>query len=498
MSISTLIALAVFAADTLYDRLGLARSADHRAIRKAWHLLALKEHPDKVNGDAAEKEAAAERFKRAAEAYEVLSDAALRERYDATGEIPDDKAKAEASAKSTGGAAGEEDEYGFDGQQQHSRPHQRSYGWGGRFDQFEVNLAQSRARRVRTLEGLRKLLQPSDGARRFGLIGFYRSGDDAMLKRQLRFPYPFAGWSLAAQGDGFWWEDAIQTVLVSVGELGGSQAGGLLSHFGLSHDARLPAVAWVRRDEAMSFELTSRLSFDDDFVSWVYDRLGATVRVLNRDHRPATVWWLDGTSAKQQGVVPPGGSFERSSFLSHRWYCWPESTQGSLLTEDASLGEITLTRVGEVHELVLKPKCVDANGHCKQWRDQGECERNPSFMSDACPRSCRGPRSCKVWGWLYQAGLGPLHKELACWADASCALESQLPSGGHAMSDPSELRRLPQLAANWLRGVAAQMRDGALLQTVERLLSGAPPPVPLPTRKVPSPPPPLLPPRDEL
>ena len=66
------------------------------------------------------------------------------------------------------------------------------------------------------------------------------------------------------------------------------------------------------------------------------------------------------------------------------------------------------------------------------------------------------------------------------------------------MSDPSELRRLPQLAANWLRGVAAQMRDGALLQTVERLLSGAPPPVPLPTRKVPSPPPPPLPPRDEL
>ena len=69
------------------------------------------------------------------------------------------------------------------------------------------------------------------------------------------------------------------------------------------------------------------------------------------------------------------------------------------------------------------------------------------------------------------------------------------------MSDPSELRRLPQLAANWLRGVAAQMRDGALLQTVERLLSGAPPPVPLPsTRKVLPPPPTLTPlsPRDEL
>ena len=69
------------------------------------------------------------------------------------------------------------------------------------------------------------------------------------------------------------------------------------------------------------------------------------------------------------------------------------------------------------------------------------------------------------------------------------------------MSNPSELRKLPKLAADWLRGLVAPMRDEALLQTLERLLSGAPPPVPLPsTRKVLPPPPTLTPlsPRDEL
>lgn len=114
---SRVLAAALFvhlaSARDLYGELGLARSADTKAIKKAWHLIALKEHPDKVEGGAHAKEAAAERFKRAAEAYEVLLDAALRSQYDRTGIVPDDKAKNAASSKSKGGGAGE-DEYGFD------------------------------------------------------------------------------------------------------------------------------------------------------------------------------------------------------------------------------------------------------------------------------------------------------------------------------------------------------------------------------------------------
>ena len=64
-----------------YDVLGVDRSADEREIKKAYRRLAMENHPDKNPGDAA----AEERFKEAAEAYAVLSDAQKRARYDQFG-----------------------------------------------------------------------------------------------------------------------------------------------------------------------------------------------------------------------------------------------------------------------------------------------------------------------------------------------------------------------------------------------------------------------------
>ena len=48
------------------------------------------------------------------------------------------------------------------------------------------------------------LAQPNGTALRYGLVGFYRAGDEAALKDRLKFPYPFAGWSLGREGSGFW------------------------------------------------------------------------------------------------------------------------------------------------------------------------------------------------------------------------------------------------------------------------------------------------------
>jgi molecular chaperone DnaJ len=64
-----------------YEVLGVEKTADADTIKKAYRKLALKYHPDKNPGD---KEAE-EKFKEAAEAYEVLSDPQKRARYDQFG-----------------------------------------------------------------------------------------------------------------------------------------------------------------------------------------------------------------------------------------------------------------------------------------------------------------------------------------------------------------------------------------------------------------------------
>jgi molecular chaperone DnaJ len=68
-------------AKTLYDSLGVAKSASQDEIKKAYRKLAREYHPDKNAGD---KEAE-ERFKEVQTAYDVLSDAEKRKQYDRFG-----------------------------------------------------------------------------------------------------------------------------------------------------------------------------------------------------------------------------------------------------------------------------------------------------------------------------------------------------------------------------------------------------------------------------
>ncbi|UII28694.1 molecular chaperone DnaJ [Fulvivirga maritima] len=64
-----------------YEILGVDKSASQDEIKKAYRKVAIKFHPDK-NPDNPEAE---EKFKEAAEAYEVLGDAEKRQRYDRFG-----------------------------------------------------------------------------------------------------------------------------------------------------------------------------------------------------------------------------------------------------------------------------------------------------------------------------------------------------------------------------------------------------------------------------
>ena len=69
-----------------YEILGVQKNASADELKKAYRKLAIKYHPDRQQGKSdAEKKEAEEKFKEAAEAYDVLSTPEKRQRYDQFG-----------------------------------------------------------------------------------------------------------------------------------------------------------------------------------------------------------------------------------------------------------------------------------------------------------------------------------------------------------------------------------------------------------------------------
>ena len=64
-----------------YEVLGVSRDADEKTLKSAYRKLAMQNHPDRNPDDAA----AAERFREASEAYDVLKDSQKRAAYDRLG-----------------------------------------------------------------------------------------------------------------------------------------------------------------------------------------------------------------------------------------------------------------------------------------------------------------------------------------------------------------------------------------------------------------------------
>lgn len=108
----------------LYSILGVPKTADEDAIKKAYRKLAVKFHPDKSPGKASEA-----KFKEINQAYDVLGDAAKRALYDEFGDVSlsqgfdPERARQMRDFQSRGGFGG-----------------RNPFGGGGGGQPFEVNL----------------------------------------------------------------------------------------------------------------------------------------------------------------------------------------------------------------------------------------------------------------------------------------------------------------------------------------------------------------------
>ena len=112
-----------------YDLLGVEKTASENDIKKAYRKLAMKYHPDKFsNASEKEKKEAEEQFKEVNEAYQVLSDADKRAKYDRFGHA--------AFENGGGGAGGFGGFGGFEGFGNAEDIFSSFFGGGGGFGGF--------------------------------------------------------------------------------------------------------------------------------------------------------------------------------------------------------------------------------------------------------------------------------------------------------------------------------------------------------------------------
>ncbi|KAG8070146.1 hypothetical protein GUJ93_ZPchr0006g44677 [Zizania palustris] len=88
-------AMAADESNSLYEIIGVERTASQQEIKKAYHKLALRLHPDKNPGDSEAKD----KFQQLQKVISILGDEEKRALYDETGIVDDDALVGEAADK---------------------------------------------------------------------------------------------------------------------------------------------------------------------------------------------------------------------------------------------------------------------------------------------------------------------------------------------------------------------------------------------------------------
>ncbi|GKY93372.1 hypothetical protein MPSEU_000304800 [Mayamaea pseudoterrestris] len=377
----------------LYKLLGVTRKATIQEIKSAYRRKARDTHPDKNQSVPAQQ--AAEQFRQVVHAFEILSDATSRRRYDQTG-------KQDPSSSNNNNNSGNSwSNWQWSGQRGGGSAH---FYWNVRpalKDRFDVQEAMSRVLHVVSLEQLKLImLDHDDLLERNILICAYTPPLEKLVDEDLVFPYPFA--AMSAQG--IWWEDLLQTVKIRY-----HKSNELSKFFQLPTGDDLsksgaPIFLYGKKGEPLDRMKQLQTANRATFESWAWEQMQVTVTFVNRHDHTVELYWIHGTRATTRADLPAGHEIELTSMLTHEWYirdkrvdARPDSPGNYRLTTESSLLTLKIGVEGgpkirdDWTTTVIIPKrtCFDLSGHCLFWSSHNECERNPNFMFEQCRLTCK-------------------------------------------------------------------------------------------------------------
>mmetsp|Transcript_7494 Transcript_7494/g.15281 ORF Transcript_7494/g.15281 Transcript_7494/m.15281 type:complete len:547 (+) Transcript_7494:196-1836(+) len=384
----------------LYDVLGVSRSASASEIKRAYRKKALQSHPDK-NPDK-DPELAAMEFHRVVQAFEVLSDPQSRRVYDRTGKTPDQQEQQRQQQQQAQWRQQQQQQQQYQQQQWTFNFHSGGFHRRGPVklkDKPEVKRAQARLMHIISVEQFRSVLTQDDGhtLERHVLICIIPYKTEQHVMDEMVFPYPFAGMSPQK----IWWEDVLQTVMIRFhGDTAPDDLSNLLGidntkpqtrpifMLGKQGQTLAPTYHWKRT------ETTIRQHLED----WVWEHLQVELHFINHHDHPVEIFWIDGTKAKIKiERLEPNESKDLLSYMTHEWYIrdlrvdsrTDSPGRWKLTHESTLLSYKVLSAKSPVYLHIPRRTCYDLSGHCIFWSQRLECHKNPRFMQEQCPLTCK-------------------------------------------------------------------------------------------------------------
>lgn len=306
-------------------------------IKRAYRNKARDTHPDKQRGKAS-PEVAATAFRAVVQAYEVLSDKNSRRNYDKSGIIPGEPGASPQRQRSSWS-------WGFHSDTSRTSRGQHKY-LSDRVRREHIRDAQSRVIGIRSLDQLKSFIV-TDGAQaqvteRYTLLSLFDSslnGCEQLLRDEVLFPWPFAGYNYeGVQSGGMWWEE-----IVAVGQV--DFAGGsndlieIATFFGVHQTLRCPTIVMIPRgisveDIGYHFKILKEPKSAEEFMQWVWPLLKMNIFFVNKSPFPLRFYWLDGSRGKELSVVNVDETYAVNTFISHSFYARADFVDGRILTNE--------------------------------------------------------------------------------------------------------------------------------------------------------------------